>query len=396
MDASPGEASLILPAIPSDALPAPFDLGPFDFAQERLRRASLGEARAGMAVEESVAPHRPLRRVLVAYSAIERSVRGEPRELEAELETIRTAQAIVENLNRARIRAQTYVVYDLGDVDRMASEFDVETTLVFNLCEHLQGDSHRDGEVAQRLTDLGLQFTCASVGSLASALDKAHAKDVLKAAGVPTASYQVFSQPNQAIRVPLPAIVKPVAEDASIGIDRDSVVHDEPSLRRRVEYVLDTYRESALVEEFIVGREFNVGMWGNCRLYTLPIAELDYCDWADPYQRFLHFEAKWNPEAPEYQTMYVRCPAYIDNALAERIGKTARLAYRVMGCRDYARVDMRLKDGRPLVLEVNPNPCLAADAGFSNAARVAGYDYPQLVARIARWAWTRRGREDAL
>ena len=371
MDASLGEVSLILPAV-------------------------LGGGRLRAAVKEGVAPHRPLRRVLVAYSAIERTVRGEPRELEAELETIQTAQTIAENLNRARIRAQTYVVYDLSDVDRIASEFDVETTLVFNLCEHLQGDSHRDGEVAQRMTDLDIRFTGASVGALASALNKACAKEMLRAAGVPTARYQVFSQPHDPIRVPLPAIVKPVAEDASIGIDRDSVVRDELSLRRRVEYVLDAYRESALVEEFIDGREFNVGLWGNGRLYTLPIAELDYCDWADPYQRFLHFDAKWNPGAPEYQTMYVRCPADIDNALAERIGKTARLAYRVMGCRDYARVDMRLKDGKPLVLEVNPNPCLAPDAGFSNAARVAGYDYPQLVARIARWAWTRRGREDAL
>jgi D-alanine-D-alanine ligase len=90
--------------------------------------------------------------------------------------------------------------------------------------------------------------------------------------------------------------------------------------------------------------------------------------------------------------MYVRCPADIDAALAGKIGRAARMAYRVMGCRDYARVDLRLKNGRPLVLEVNPNPCLAPDAGFPNAARAAGYDYPALVARIARWAWWRRSK----
>jgi D-alanine-D-alanine ligase len=347
------------------------------------------------AITEPFLPSQRLERVLVAYSAIERSVRGEARELEAELETIETAHTIAEELNKGRIPAQTYIVYDLSDIDRIPRAFDAEHTLVFNLCEHLQGDSHRDREVAQRLTDLDLQFTGAPVTALANALNKARTKATLQAAGVPTAKYQVFSHPDEPIRVPLPAIVKPVAEDASIGIDRDSVVHDDASLRRRVAYVLDLYREPALVEEFVDGREFNIGLWGNGKLYTLPIAELDYCDWSDPYQRFLHFDAKWNPEALEYQTMYIRCPADVDNALDERIRKVARLAYRVMGCRDYARVDLRLQNGKPMVLEVNPNPCLAPDAGFTNAARVAGFDYPAMVSRIARWAWARRAKQEA-
>jgi D-alanine-D-alanine ligase len=339
----------------------------------------------------AAADGQPLKQVLVAYSAIDKPVRGEARELEAELETIQTAQTIAENLNTAGIPAQTYVVRDLSDVDAIARRFDVDHTLVFNLCEHLQGDSHRDGEVAQRMSELRIQFTGASVGALARTLNKGLTKAMLQASGVPTAKYQVFHRADEPIAVPLPAIVKPLAEDASIGIDRDSVVHDESSLRRRVAYLLDTYFEPALVEEYVDGREFNVGMWGNGKLYTLPIAELDFGEWPT-YQRFLHFDAKWNPSALEYQTMYVRCPAAIDAELAEKIGRVARQAYKVMGCRDYARVDMRLHRGEPYVLEVNPNPCLALDAGFTNAARVAGYDYPTMVSRIARWAWWRRGR----
>ena len=332
-----------------------------------------------------------LEQVLVAYSAVDTAVRREERELEAELETIETAKTIAENLNLAGVPAQTYVVRDLPDVDAIAREFDREHTLVFNLCEHLQGDSHRDGEVAQRMTDLCIQFTGASVTALANTLDKSRTKVRLHSAGVPTAGYQVLTRADEPIRVPFPVFVKPLAEDASIGIDRDSVVHDEMSLRRRVEYILDTYREPALAEEFIDGREFNVGMWGNGKLYTLPVAELDYGDWP-AYQRFLHFDAKWNPNALEYQTMYVRCPANIEPELAEKISRVARQAYKVMGCRDYARVDIRLRHGEPYVLEVNPNPCLSPDSGFPNAARVAGYDYPTVVSRIVRWAWWRRGR----
>ncbi len=373
------DASSLFPSAPYLIPPAALiDLRP------RTRRAAPRLAGAA-------ADGQRLERVLVAYSAVESAVRREPKELEAELETIQTANTIAGNLNNAGIRAQTYVVCDLPDVDALAREFDIEHTLVFNLCEHLQGDSHRDGEVAQRMTDLNIQFTGASVRALAHTLDKGTTKARLLASGVPTAKYQVFHRADDPIGVPLPAIVKPLAEDASIGIGRESVVHDEASLRRRVEYVLDTYREPALVEEFIDGREFNIGMWGNGKLYTLPIAELDYGDWPT-YQRFLHFDAKWNPDAPEYQTMYVRCPADVDTEMAAKIERVARQTYKVMGCRDYARVDMRLHHGEPHVLEVNPNPCLSPDSGFTNAARVAGYDYPTMVSRIARWAWWRRGR----
>ena len=300
MDASvAGEASLMIPAV----------LG--------LRTR---------AAERASSSQRPLKRVLVAYSAIERTLRGEAKELEAELETIRTAHTIAEQLSVARMRAQAYVVNGLDDVDRIARDFDVDHTLVFNLCEHLQGDTHRDGEIAQRMADLNITFTGASVATLVNALDKARTKAMLKAAGVPTARYQVFERANEPCRVPLPAIVKPLAEDASIGIDRDSVVFDERSLRRRVAYVLGLYREPVLVEEFIDGREFNVGMWGNGRLHVLPVAELDYGEWPT-FQRFLHFDAKWNADAPEYKTMYVRCPADIDEALAEKIRKVAKQAY---------------------------------------------------------------------
>jgi D-alanine-D-alanine ligase len=385
MDASSDDDSLLKPAThPRAACPR---------GEASGVGAGVASNKPGLAA--ALPPPQLLERVLVAYSAIENTVRGEAREIEAELETIHTAHTIAEQLSVAGIQAQPYVVYDLDDVHRIASEFDVNRTLVFNLCEHLQGDSHRDVEVVQRMVDLDIQYTGATRRALANCLDKSRAKAMLQAAGVPTARYQVFTCADEPIHVPLPAFVKPLAEDASIGIDRDSVVFDEAALRRRVAYLLDAYREPALVEEFIDRREFNVGMWGNGKLDILPVAELDYCDWDDPYRRFLHFDAKWNPDAIEYQTMYVRCPADIDDTLAEKIRRVARQAYKVMGCRDYARVDLRLHHGEPYVLEVNPNPCLSPDSGFPNAARVAGYDYPAMVARIARWAWWRRSPRSA-
>lgn len=354
----------------------------------------MGESRSGSARDRNIMteeqePPPVLKQILVAYSAVESLERGETHDLDAELETLETARGIAEQLNIGGLAAQTYEVHDLDDIDDISSNFDLDHTLIFNLCEHLYGDSRHERTVVQRMVDRKLLFTGASLNTLVNCLDKGITKEQLKKAGVPTPKYQIFRRADAAINIPFPAFVKPIAEDASIGIDRASVVHDEASLRSRVQYILDTYHEAALVEEFIDGREFNVSMWGNGTVFTLPIGELDYCDWQDPYQRFLHFDAKWTPQCLEYQTMYVRCPADVDDQLAKKLNETAMRAYQALACRDYARIDMRLHDGEPIVLEVNPNPCLASDAGFPLAARTAGYDYPTMVGRIARWAWMR-------
>lgn len=352
-----------------------------------LMLEAVADEVASTAEEE---PPPSLAQVVVAYSAVESLQRGDTHDLDAELETIETAEVIARELNADGLRASAQAVYDLEDIDRIAAENDLQHTLIFNLCEHLYGDSRYERYVVQRMVDHGMQFTGAPLDTLIVSLNKGHTKVLLRDAGVPTARHQVFHRGDEPITVPFPAFVKPVAEDASLGINRDSVVHDEASLRKQVRYILETYREPALVEEFIDGREFNISVWGNGTLYALPVAELDYGDWNDPYQRFLHFDAKWTPDSAEYQTMYVRCPASIDETLSRKLQDVAVQAYRVMNCRDYARVDIRLQGDEPMVLEVNANPCLASDAGFPLAARTAGYEYPAMVGQIARWAWARR------
>jgi D-alanine-D-alanine ligase len=329
-------------------------------------------------------------KVLVGYSAIEKIDHGEARDLETDLETIDTANTIAKNLRKAGFDAETYIVYTLRDIDRLIEKYDPDDLLFFNLCEHLQGRAMDDVKITMRLDKLGITYTGAPTATLRRTLDKGRAKQVLQKYDVPTAPFQVFERSDEAITVPLPAIVKPVAEDASLGITRESVVFDEAQLRARVQYILDVYRQPALVEEYIVGREFNIGLWGNGTTHVLPMAELSFTQWSNPYQQFCHFDAKWNPASPEYQSMPVICPAQIDIHTTERIRDVAFRSYHALGCRDYARVDLRVRDGVPYVLEVNPNPCLAPDAGFPNAARVAGYSYPKMATQIVEWAWGRR------
>ena len=353
-------------------------LNTYAVAEPRLRRRV-----------KALTSKRPAK-VVVGYSAVEKLDRGEARDLETDLETIETAQTIVKNLRRAGLAAETYTVYALCDIDRLVEQHHPDDFLFFNLCEHLLGRATDDVKITTRLDKLGVTYTGAPTTTLRRTVDKARAKQILQKNKVPTAPFQVFSRADEDIHAPLPAIVKPVAEDASLGITRESVVFDATQLRKRVQYILDVYHQPALVEEYIVGREFNVGLWGNGTTHLLPLAELSFAQWNNPYQQFCHFDAKWTPDSLEYQTMPVICPAQIDEATAERIRAAAYRSYQALGCRDYARVDMRVRDGVPYVLEVNPNPCLAPDAGFPNAARVAGYSYPKMAAQIVEWAWGRR------
>ena len=183
-----------------------------------------------------------------------------------------------------------------------------------------------------------------------------------------------------------PLIVKPVAEDASIGVGPGAVVHTARALCERVAYVVERYRQAALAEIFVDGREFNISVWGDPP-QVLPLAEIDFAAFDDPYARIVSFAAKWEVDSFEYCHTPVLCPASVDPGLGDHVSDVARRAWTTIGCRGYARVDMRLGERDILhVVEVNCNPDLSPDAGFCRAARAAGYSYEDMVVHIAEIA----------
>ncbi len=335
------------------------------------------------------APPRPrsLRQlqVVVAHSLALSLERGRPEDRIADEETSEVAQAVAAALRGRVRRVEIAPVWD--DLPAVMQRYDPHQYVVFNLVESLGGRAFTEPEAPRILEAMGFLHTGASYQSLQRCANKLTTKKLLEAAGLSVPRYQVFRHGGQrSVTVPLPAIVKPVAEGGSFGVTQDSVARTREELLERVQRCLDLYRQPALAEEFIAGREINVALWGNRRPAVLPISEVVFHWTRDPLQQFVTFESKWMPNTVEYRGTPVVCPAPLSAEERQRIEDAAVKAYQVLGLRGYGRVDIRLRDGIPYILEVNANPDLAPDAGFFRSASAAGYTYSQTISHILKLA----------
>lgn len=267
-------------------------------------------------------------------------------------------------------------------------------TVVFNLCEGLEGSARFECTVAGLLELFGLRFTGNPSLTLAHALDKRVTKAVLESVGVPTPTGRVYRGVPRAdvIRdLPFPQVVKPLREDASIGVTRASYATTPQELLQRVSEIIEHHHQPALVERYLKGREFNVSVLGEGReARVLPLAEIEFLGFGQTEPRLVTHEAKWDEGSEADRRTAPRCPAEVDEPLASRLRDLALAAFRALECRDYARVDMRLDGrGRPHVLEVNPNPDIARSAGLARAVAASGETYEAFVGRCVEWAWAR-------
>jgi D-alanine-D-alanine ligase len=184
-----------------------------------------------------------------------------------------------------------------------------------------------------------------------------------------------------------PIITQASQEHAGIGLDRTSVVRSKKDLRQKVREILRTYKQPALAQHFLPGREFNVGVVGGNRFRVLPLAEVDYQKLPADIPPIMSYAAKWVESSEEYQKTSVICPAPVEPDLERQISQVTLQAFRAVGGWGYGRVDIRLdEDGKPRVLEVNCNPCLDEGMGLARAAAAAGISYPQLLQLIIRAA----------
>ena len=266
--------------------------------------------------------------------------------------------------------------------------------LVFNLLEEF-GEHPSGNMLATGLLDLlGYRYTGCSPSEFYLGQDKVLAKRLLAFENILYPQFAVFSQDKgfeSAGNLRLPLFVKPVAQDASIGIGKKSLVRDSAALMRRVLAIHEECNDAALAEEFIDGREFYVGVLGNGEPLALPPIEADFSRLPEGAPKVYDRNAKWEPGTVEHAAISTGL-ADVPDELRARLQKVAVDAYRALRVRDYGRVDLRVAvTGDVYVLEVNASCYLEKNDEFAVSARAAGIEYPDLVQRIVELALARYG-----
>ena len=271
--------------------------------------------------------------------------------------------------------------------------------LVFNMAEAFAGKSALESNVAALMNLLHLRYTGSSPAGLIVAGDKTLTKKVLTFHGLKTAKFATVYRGavDWAGDITFPLIVKPPQEDASLGITGKSVVNNVQELLQRIGEMQTEFQQPALVEEFIDGREFYVGVLGNVNVTALPVIELDFTGFPADRPKIASWEAKWGDAGDEKGAEFAGTksifPTDLSEELATRMQTVAVEAFHALRLRDYARIDIRVTpEGEIYIIEVNPNCYLERSAEFSMAAQKAGIEHPALIGRILELAIGRYSR----
>jgi D-alanine-D-alanine ligase len=312
--------------------------------------------------------------------------------------------------DEATIDAVEHALSALGEVVRLEATMDFPERLretrpdiVFNMVEGL-GGANREALVPAICEFYGIPYSGSDPFTLALCLDKARTKEVLSYHGIPTAAFQVVTHVDDLAggltrlrRLRFPMFAKPLHEGSSKGITERNLCRTPSELDAQVRFLLDKYAQPVLVEEYLPGDEFTCAVLGNGgSAQLLPIVGIDFSALPSGALPIYGFEAKWLWDRPDSPLDIFACPAPIDDGLRAEIERVTLAAYRVLGCRDWSRVDVRLDaDGVPCVVEVNPLPGILPDPAdnscFPKAARAAGMSYDELIQTCLMLAAQRQG-----
>jgi D-alanine-D-alanine ligase len=298
------------------------------------------------------------------------------------LQTVEAIEGALTKEGNAVVRVPVYA--DGRWIDRLKrGRFD----LAFNMCEGIDGVAELEPPVIAVLELFAIPYTGGSSYTTALCLRKHVVNALLSSAGLPVPPWLTIRRGDRIRSVGYPAIVKPAAEDASIGVEQRSVVRTARALKARVEAMLESFDE-IVVQRYIDGREINVGIVGDT---VLPIAEIDFAGMPRGMWPIVTYRSKWDVGSVEDLGSVPKCPADLPAKVLAEARRVAVDAWRRVDGHGYGRVDMRVDaNGRPWILEVNSNPDIAPDAGLARMAGVAGIDYPTLVRTICEQGLARK------
>jgi len=305
-----------------------------------------------------------------------------------------------ETINAVKDAIETFHKVELIEADHNAWEKLKESKcdIVFNIAEGFTGLS-REAQIPAMLDMLKIPYSGSDPLTLSICLDKARTKEILSYYKIPNANFLVVDELDQLEKLGLefPLIVKPIGEGSSKGIYSSSFVNNKKELLLEVERILKEYNQPALIEEFLLGREFTAAILGNDGdAEVLPIVEISYKDFPDDFVPIYSYEAKWILDTREKPLNVFSCPAKLDSTLENAIKETALKTYKILRCKDWSRIDLRLdKNNVPNIIEVNPLPGILPNpednSCFPKAARTNGLNYKEMINKVLYVAAKRYG-----
>ena len=309
---------------------------------------------------------------------------GDPLDANAEFDHPSTIDVIAD-----AIASNGFKVKKIGNAANLLEKIDhLGVDIVFNISEGLTG-RNRESQVPILLEMAGVPFVGADALTLGLTLDKVMAKKIFIAEGIPTPRFFEVISPEALVNqdhCKFPLIVKPRFEGSSKGLSESSRVENIDELKKQVDFIIKTYKQPALVEEFISGQEFTVAIVGNKNPEVMPVVQIKIDGRLKLNDKFYTF-ARITSDRLEYV-----CPAKITQELKKKLDELALRVYRSVECRDFGRVDFRVdNDGKPYVLEINPLPSLSTEDVFMLLAKNIGITYEQMVGKILNCAIERNG-----
>ena len=326
-------------------------------------------------------------KILALFDAIAPTTLDQDLSAELKTDDWKTEANVLAALAELGHTVEHLAIFD--DLDLLRQQLQrFEPDLIFNLADQFKNNRAFDQNIVSFLEMHGVPFTgCGSTG-LTLCKHKGIAKKILSYHRIRTPEFTVIprgKRPARPKRLRFPILVKPLKEEASLGISQASFVETDEQFKERVQFIHEKTDNDAIAEEYIAGRELYVSVLGNHRLDVLPIRELVFKEVPPDEPKIATFKAKWDEEYRKRWGLQNQFADGLDPAVARDIAQTCKRIYRLLTIDGYARVDLRVTPANEIYfIEANPNPILAADEDFAQSALKSGLNYPQLIERIIR------------